>query len=155
MAVQVYADTAHGAGPAPVAALPVSVWLERVGPVRPAPLDLPPPDAPADTVIPESPPAAEIERGLTPPVLIEAVPLATPRGRRGGQVRGSVELDVQVDEAGTVAQTVWAGGSADSALVQAAVACARAMRFHPARRGDLPISVWCRQRFDFGAAGRR
>jgi periplasmic protein TonB len=155
LAIQVYADTAHGPSPGAPPPPAVSVWLERVGPVRPAALDLPPPDAPPDTVIPESPPSPAIETGLTPPVLIAAVPLVTPRDPRGAHARGSIEIDLEVDDNGRVTQTVWAGGSADTALVRAAIECARSMRFRPARRGGQPIAVWCRQRFDFGARERR
>jgi TonB family protein len=65
---------------------------------------------------------------------------------------GMVELDVRVDETGVVTDAHWAGGSADSSLVAAAIACAEAMAFYPAQLAGRPVAVWCRQRFDFGAA---
>jgi TonB family protein len=64
-----------------------------------------------------------------------------------------VELDVRIGEDGSVTDALWAGGSADSALTDAATTCALSMRFFPALRAGQPTAVWCRQRFDF--TGRR
>jgi outer membrane biosynthesis protein TonB len=58
---------------------------------------------------------------------------------------------VRVSEAGEVTEARWAGGSRDSALTAAATACARSMVFRPALLGGRPVTVWCRQRFDFPA----
>jgi hypothetical protein len=64
-------------------------------------------------------------------------------------------LDVRVDEAGLVSDALWAGGSNDPVLVQAATECALKMTFYAAIQAGKPVPVWCRQRFDFGAiAGR-
>jgi hypothetical protein len=49
-----------------------------------------------------------------------------------------------------VSDALWAEGSQDSTVVEAALACARGMRFYPALRSGRPIAVWCRQRFEFG-----
>jgi len=115
-------------------------WLARV----------PLPAAEPDTVSADlvAPPALEIEPGLLPPVLREAAPLRLPSGDAPRHF-ASVELDVRVDERGVVTDVI-ADRGADSRLVEAASACARAMRFYPARRGGAPVAVWCRQRFDFG-----
>jgi protein TonB len=157
--VDVLADTAHAAPREVAPPSRASVWLERVGPVAPAALDLPPPDAPPDSTIPDAPSALAVEAGLLPPLLLGPAPLVVPPGGQG-RGRESVELDVCVSESGAVTEARWAGGSADTALVAAATDCARRMRFLPARRGDQPVVVWCRQRFDFrrgrnaGAGGR-
>jgi TonB family protein len=156
LAVQVMADTAHRTAAATEVPPPaVSVWLERVDRVRAAAVDPPLPDAAPDTTIPDSPPAPAIDPGLTPPVLAGPAPVLAPRDAQGAPLRGRVELDLQVSESGEVTRTRWAGGSADRLLVNAATACALGMRFHPALHGDQPVAVWCRQRFDFGAAGGR
>jgi TonB family protein len=125
-----------------------AVWLAQVAPARPAPIDAPLPEpAPAAVELPlPSPPPLEVDPGLKPPI---------PRGRSTLRVppharAGSVELDVRVTEDGTVSDAMWAGGSADTALVAAAVACALEMRFYPALQAGQPVAVWCRQRFDFG-----
>jgi hypothetical protein len=136
---------------------PARAWLARVTPSPPGTLSPPLPEAGPDTVppLPESPPALAVEAGLMPPVLREAVLLVLPRGpERPGPGRfEAVELDVRVSETGEVTDVMGAGGSADSALIEAASACARRMRFYPARRGGEPVAVWCRQRFDFGPGG--
>jgi len=125
-------------------------WLARVGPERPLAPAVPLPAAEPDTVSADlvAPPALEIEPGLLPPVLREAAPLRLPSGDAPRHF-ASVELDVRVDERGVVTDVI-ADRGADSRLVEAASACARAMRFYPARRGGAPVAVWCRQRFDFG-----
>jgi TonB family protein len=140
------------------------VWLSRVtrtdppppephpaGPLASAP---PLPDALPDSLLPEpAPPALEVDGDLKPPILRAPVELRLPPGSRaGGRGRAaSVELEVRVDEEGMVIEAAWTGGSADSALVRAARECALRMRFYPALRAGHPVTVWCRQRFDFGA----
>jgi len=132
-------------------------WLARVTPSRPGVLFPPLPEAAPDTLLPESaaPPALEVQAGLMPPVLREAAPLTLPVGPVGHRARRfeSVVLDVRVSETGQVTDVIGAGGSTDPALVEAASACARRMRFYPARWGGAPVAVWCRQRFDFGPGG--
>ena len=113
------------------------------------------PDAPQDSVVPESPPPLlEIDDDLKPPILerhaILSVPAPYPR-----RAVESVELDVRVDESGEVTDALWAGGSNDSALVQSATECALRMRFYPALQSGRPVPVWCRQRFDFGSGTPR
>jgi hypothetical protein len=130
--------------------LKARAWLARVSPERPLEPAVALPAAEPDTAsagLP-APPALEIEPGLLPPVLREAVPLSLPPGGPPRRFE-SVELDVRVDEHGVVTDVV-ADPGADPGLVEAASACARAMRFYPARRGGEPVAVWCRQRFDFG-----
>ena len=151
LAVQVYADTGRGErlSVRPPAA---RAWLARVTPTRAAP---PAPALPLPEAGPDSPPpsagaapALEVDAGLKPPVLRAPARLLLPQGRRAV---GSVELDVRVDEDGAVSAALWAAGSADTSLLEAARRCALTMRFYPALRAGRPVAVWCRQRFDFGA----
>ncbi|OGF17017.1 MAG: hypothetical protein A2W00_11330 [Candidatus Eisenbacteria bacterium RBG_16_71_46] len=157
--VDVLADTGRAIrlkGPAPpdsTLAEPFArVWMARVSPARPAtpepPLPTPVPAAPP--ALPAPPPALEVDAGLQPPILRWSAPLVPPRATRAGRAAVSVELDVLVDERGSVADVRWAGGSAEPVGVAAAVACARSMRFYPALRGGRPVAVWRRQRFAFG-----
>ena len=127
---------------------PVRLWVRSVSPRRPAAIEAPLPAAGAGILPPETlpPPALEIDPGLKPPILRTPAQLVLPPA---SPAAGPVELDVQVSETGEVTDARWAGGSADPALVAAATACARAMRFYPALRGGRPVAVWCRQRFDF------
>jgi TonB family protein len=87
-----------------------------------------------------------------PPMLRAAARLVLPARARSSRFE-AVELDVRVNEAGEVTDVLEAGAGADPALVEAARACARRMRFYPARRAGEPVAVWCRQRFDFGVDG--
>ncbi|TMQ68515.1 MAG: hypothetical protein E6K78_00770 [Candidatus Eisenbacteria bacterium] len=150
--VDVLADT--GRGERLAVRPPPRVWLARVAsapstpasaPARPPLADAPLPGAAPDAVEWPAPPALDVDPGLKPPLPQARAPLEIPPGSRSG----FVELDVQVDERGTVSEARWAGGSADSAHVGAATRCARAMRFYPALRAGRPVAVWCRQRFDF------
>jgi TonB family protein len=154
--VDVYADTGRTTRmrieppPAPPSEPRAAVWLARVSPARAGLPGLPPPEAPPETlaVAPDPPPALAVDEGLKPPLLRSRAALAVPPG-----ARGSVELDVRVDEQGAVAEVRWAGGTRDPAMVRAAMECARGMRFYPARRAGRPVAVWCRERFDFGGEG--
>jgi TonB family protein len=136
---------------------PARAWLARVTPAPPGAFHAPLPEAEPDTLVPEvaTPPVLEVEPGLMPPLLRDAAALTLPAGLPGARERRfeSVLLDVRVSEAGVVTDVLAAGGSTDSALVEAATACAERMRFYPARRGGEPVAVWCRQRFDFGPGG--
>ena len=136
---------------------PARAWLARVTPSKPGMLSPPLPEAGPDTVPPQpfTPAPLEVEAGLMPPVLRAAAPLILPGEPAGGEPRRfeAVEFDVRVSETGEVTDVIAAGGSVDSALVEAASACVRRMRFYPARRAGLPIAVWCRQRFEFGPGG--
>lgn len=136
---------------------PARAWLAGVTPARPGAISAPLPEAAPDTLLPEapSPPVLQVEPGLLPPVLREAATLTLPAGLTGVRDHRfeSVMLDVRVSETGEVTDVLGAGGSADSALVEAASACVKRMRFYPARRGGEPVAVWCRQRFDFGPGG--
>jgi TonB family protein len=153
--VEIYTDTSRSER-LRVEPPPARVWLAKVSPARgPAEL-LPTPGAPPETLLPEpSPPSLEIDGDLKPPILRERAALVMPPAHLRGGRSVSVELDVQVDEAGNVASARWAGGAADSALVEAALECATRMRFYPALKAGRPVAVWCRQRFDFGAATGR
>ena len=133
--------------PPPVA----RVWLRGVTIARPAAIEAPLPAAEPEALPPDTtaPDALPIDPALKPPILRSAARLVLPPSR-GGETRAeAVELDVRVSEAGDVADALWAGGSGDTALVAAALACARSMVFHPALLGGRPVSVWCRQRFEF------
>jgi TonB family protein len=154
--VDVYADTGRTvvlhAEPPPSPASPEplprgSAWLARVSPSRGVIAEMPEVVAGSETltVAPSEPPALVVEDGLKPPLPRASVPLAVPPG-----ARGSVELDVQVDEQGTVSAVRWANGTRNPAMVRAAIECARAMRYFPAQRAGRPVAVWCRERFDFG-----
>lgn len=153
LAVNVLADSGRGERlhvtvPPPSAA----VWLTRVSPARPRELEpaLPvPTPAPVETA-PEPPPPLIVDEGLKPPIVRHAGTLRVPPGTR----RGSVDLDVRVTEEGDVSDALWAGGSADGALVAAAISCALDMRFYPALQAGRPVAVWCRQRFDVHAGTR-
>lgn len=151
--VDVYADTGRTitlrADPHPAAApeARASVWLARVSPARAALPELPALEPAPDTLAftPSAPPALAVDGGLKPPLPRSSAPLMVPAG-----ARGSVELDVRVDELGSVSEVQWAGGTRHPELVRAAIECARGMRFFPAQRAGRPVAVWCRQRFDFG-----
>jgi hypothetical protein len=149
LAVEVWSDTSRSMPLRIVPPPAARVWLRGVAVSRPAAVDAPLPAAepespPPDTV---APPALAIDPALKPPILRGAARLVLPPTR---VTRGeAVELDVRVSDAGDVTDARWAGGSADTALVAAATACARSMTFHPALLGGRPVSVWCRQRFEF------
>ncbi len=152
--VHVYADTGRGTRLEVPLHREAQVWLARVSPTR-----LPPPSPPLPRALPESlppleesPPTLEVDPGLKPPVLRRPGVLALPPAWRGA--RGSVDLDVRVDESGRVSDVVWTGGIGDTALVAAARRCALGMTFYPALRAGRPVAVWCRQRFDLGGAER-
>lgn len=134
-------------GAAPTVEARASVWMAHVSPARTGLPEPPTPEPAAESLAAIPPPVLEVDQDLRPPLLRERAPLAVPPG-----ARGTVELDVRVDERGEVAEVVWAGGAGDTTLVRASIACARAMRFFPAQRAGRPVAVWCRQRFDFGDA---
>jgi outer membrane biosynthesis protein TonB len=147
--VEVFADTSRSVtlhvAPPPAA----RVWLRGVTVKGPAAIEAPLPAAepaapPPDTTAPPAPP---IDPALKPPILRSAARLFLPASR--STRAEAVELDVRVSDAGDVLEARWAGGSADTALADAAIACARSMTFHPALLGGRPVSVWCRQRFEF------
>jgi TonB family protein len=152
--VDVLADTARAGAArvrlAPTLPMPANdarVWVARVSPARPVPDEPPWPAAAPDTlaVSPGEPPTLAVDEDLKPPIPRDRARLTLPAGVRPGRV----ELDVRVDETGGVSDAIWAGGSRDSALVEAATACALGMRFHPAEREGRRVAVWCRQQFDF------
>lgn len=132
--------------PLPVEA-PPRVWVARVTPASAPPPepDLPDP-LPAVPAAPPPPPRLEIDPGLRPPI-----PKRPARIEAGAWPEGPawVELEVEVDPWGRVGAVAWAGGSRDSALVDAAIECARTMAFFPAMRAGEPVAVRCLQRFDF------
>jgi hypothetical protein len=151
--VQVFRDTSRAMSlhiePPPTA----RVWLRGVAIRRPSGVDAPLPSAAPEALPPDTtaPPALPIDPALKAPILESAAPLVLPSSRVPGARADAVELDVRVSEAGDVTDARWAGGSADTALVAAATACARSMTFRPALLGGRPVSVWCRQRFEFPA----
>ena len=128
-------------------------WFARVSPSSPRSLAPRLPDAPPDTSIPVSPPRLEIDPGLKPPILRTPAQLELPESirRSVGDRPATVELDLRIDEEGYVSKVRW-DGVGDSALAEAARRCAEGMRFFPALKGDRPVAVWCRQRFEVGAA---
>ena len=150
---EVLADTAMmlemPAAPWPAEGLSVRATMVRVAPSR----------ASLQPALPDAPPAAPTsagrdERGgglsfddaLQPPIARGPAPfVVTARGR------GWIELDVRVDEQGSVSDAeLHASAGADSAQVAAAVEAALTMRFHPALRRGEPVAVWSRQRFEIG-----
>ena len=157
LAVSVFADTGrterlHIRPPLPPGSRErARVWLTQVTPTRPERIHAPLPDATPAPVEDSGPvpPGLAVDPDLKPPILRAPGTLRIPPRAR----RGFVELDVRIGEDGSVTDAIWAGGSADSALTEAATTCALAMRFYPALRAGRPTAVWCRQRFDF--AGRR
>jgi len=130
----------------------VRAWMTRVSPTRPENVMPETPAALPETLMLDDwppPPPREVDPGLKPPILRTPAALTVAGLRRGRHA--SVDLDVRVDESGDVSDALWAGGSEDSMLVAAAIGSALAMRFYPALRGEQPVAVWCRQRFDFAA----
>ncbi|HET7251498.1 MAG TPA: TonB family protein, partial [Gemmatimonadales bacterium] len=93
--------------------------------------------------------AAPVAQALLAPVLRTPGVLRVPPDAAGR--RAWVDLDVHVTETGEVDVVRRSGGSSDRALIDAAIACARGMRFFPAERAGVPVAVWCTQRFEFGA----
>jgi hypothetical protein len=158
LAVHVFADTGRG-GHLEVRPPEARVWLASVTPARqPVPAPALPEMLP-DSLPPldEAPPGLEVDPGLKPPILRAPGTLALPPGWRGP--RASVDLDVRVDESGRVSDALPVREGRDPAvgdagLVEAARRCALGMRFYPALQGGRAVSVWCRQRFDFGEARR-
>jgi hypothetical protein len=150
--VRVLADTGRSQALRVAPPHEVSVWVARVSPSRPRAVAMPPPTEAPDTLIASDlppPPALEVDPDLKPPILRTPAALHLPSAR--ARIPEMVELDVRVDEEGSVSDALWAGGSADSARVAAAIESALAMRFFPALKAGRPIAVWCRHRFDFGA----
>jgi len=145
LVVNVFADSGR-TEPLRVEPPAARVWLSRVSPAVAVPAP-PLPSPRADTLDELPPPPLEIDRDLKPPILRRAAELVIPRRLPRGP--RFVELEVRVDEHGAVAEVQWAGGNADSALVRAAIECAEQMAFLPALRGEVPVAVWSRQRFDF------
>jgi hypothetical protein len=117
--VDVYADTGRTTTlrvdppPAPPPPTRASVWLARVSPARAALPELPPPEPAPETLafVPSAPPALAVDEGLKPPLPRTRSPLAVPAG-----ARGSVELDVRIDERGDVSEALWAGGTREPHL---------------------------------------
>ncbi len=158
--LSVLADTGAGltlpAAPWPAGGRPTAAraTLTQVAPSRMA-LEATLPEA--TPARPEAAPSDERGGGLAfdddlqPPIPRGSTPLTLPRARSGW-----VELDVRVDELGEVTDAEWfAASSDDPAATQAAIAAAFAMRFHPALQRGVPVAVWARQRFEFGAARDR
>jgi TonB family protein len=146
--VQVFRDTS---ATVTLHVVPPRVWLRGVAIARPRSIEAPLPAAEPGAAPPDTspPPALPVDPRLKSPILKSAAPLVVPPSRGRGADAQAVELDVQVSDLGDVTDVRWAGASADTALVAAASACARSMRFHPALLGGKPVSVWCRQRFEF------
>lgn len=114
--------------------------VERVAPARAA---LDPPLPPAEPGAPPPPPPAAAEPAVLKPPIARGLPVLA-RGGHGGRVT----LDVRVDEQGEVTDAELVASDADSLTIAAAIAAARAMRYHPALLGDQRVAVWCRQVFD-------
>lgn len=131
--------------------------LERSGGVPPAPIARRPGvegqglEVVAESDTPDTRAAAEslpVPHGFKPPMLRS-------RPRPATVARsGIVELDLWVGERGNVERVTWAGGDRDSALVDAAVACARGSSFYPALRDGKPVAAASRQRFEFPPRSR-
>ena len=144
--LEVLADRAPDASltPARISSAPSArLVLLRIAPER-ASVASPPEASPAE------PPAAadEPERLPSDDRLHPPVPRASTLLQLAGARGRWVELDVRVDENGAVSDVEVAGGDADSALVHAAIAAARATRWYPARRAGRAVAVWSRQRLE-------
>jgi len=87
----------------------VSVRLERVASIRPAALDLPAPEAPADSSIPEVAPAPQVQAGLLAPIALTE----PAKARARGALADSVVLEMRVNERGVVDWTRLAAGSSE------------------------------------------
>src|SRR5262245_47677240 len=100
-------------GAAPTSRAHASVWLTSVSPARVEPAAEPPTEAVPDTLAwtPPPPPSLFVDGNLKPPLPRSQAPLAVPAG-----ARGSVELDVRVDEAGDVSEVRGGAGSREPAL---------------------------------------
>jgi len=130
------------------------VWMANVTSAPPSGIAPSLPEAAPDTVFPEiATRAVEIDPQLKPPILKSPAEITFPSesNRRLRASRVTIELDVRVDETGAVTEVAWAGGDADSSIVNAARECARTMRFYPALLAGRPVAVWCRQRFQLGS----
>jgi hypothetical protein len=152
--VHVLADTGRSERLPIRAPLSARVWLGSVTPAR-APLPTPELPLPLPDSMPpleEGPPTLAVDPRLKPPVLRASGELTLHSGWE--DLRGSLELDVRVDETGRVSDAIWAGGRTDTALVEAARRCAFGMRFYPALREGRRVAVWCRQRFEVGDPAR-
>jgi hypothetical protein len=154
--VEVRADTGRGGSftaPPEARAWLAGVSRERPPQIAPARLAPPRPEPPRPEPGPlpsedQSAPGLAIDPALKPPILRGPGVLTVP----AGHAVGSVDLDVLVNERGEVEEALPARAGADTTLVAAARRCALGMRFYPALRAGRPVAVWCRQRFDVGAA---
>ena len=145
--VRVFADSAASVRLAvrpPVTA----VRLAEAEPAQGA-APLPPlPSAAPDSAIPSSEGAAATaaDDALHPPIPRAAGSLTVPPGIQHSEY---VELELRVDERGSVSEFRWVGGSRDTAFVRAARDAAATLSFYPALLRGQPVAVWCHQRFDF------
>ena len=116
-------------------------------------------DAPAEVVtrepepvpeIPADPPAvAPAVPELTEPVVIERVEAAYPAKAKKRGERGTIVLNVLVNEQGRIVRVVVEQGLNGSELEAAAVSAVLRWKFEPARENGAPIRAWAKARFTF------
>ena len=127
------------------------VTIERAALDRAAPIPAvavspaePTPEPPAPE--PGEPPAPAPAAGPADArTLLPPIPRGVPATSIAGRGTAHVTLDVRVDEQGDVSDALLVESDADSLTVQAAIATAEAVRYHPALLGGKPVAVWTRQ----------
>jgi serine/threonine-protein kinase len=116
----------------------------------PAPTTLaaaPPPEPPQTSLVPGGVRPGTLvnltDPGVTPPVAEKAPPPVYPPIALRQRVEGVVELNVFVDEKGTVVETqVVQGAGGRAGLTEAAIDSVRKRRYRPATKDGVPVKVW-------------
>jgi TonB family protein len=118
---------------------------------------LPPPPTTTAAVAAPEPPATTLsangvrpgtlvnltDPGVTPPVAEKAPPPVYPPIALRQRVEGVVELNVFVDEKGTVVETqVVQGAGGRAGLTEAAIDSVKKRRYRPATKDGVPVKVW-------------
>jgi TonB family protein len=146
------------ATPSPLAAAagPPAVASTSPAPTPPAGASAPAGTAAAppttSTPAPGSRPADPSDPGVKPPVLVSEEPLGYPVRAVGRRIATSVVVRALVDEQGRVveAAVVQASGQPpELGFDETALKRVRSRRYRPARRNDVPVSIWVVVRVDF------
>ncbi len=143
--------------PRPVQLVVEAPLMKPAEAVAPPPPPPPPPAPPAPKPVPAAPPAPPPPKAAGPVNLGGELSLACPERRaprypasamRLGQ-EGRVELRVELDERGEVAQVHLARSSGFDRLDEAAIAAVRSWRCHPAQRDGVAVRATALQPFNF------